>query len=183
MPDPSGWDPAAAVASCRVVARRRSAWRAHNRKYAADDPGGSLRVSGRYNRGLDQFPVAESWPALYLALGQAICLGEVLRHLTPDRLLTLANYRLTELQVTLSAVIDCRNVDQLGLALADLCDDLDYRVPQSLAAAAITRGVEAMLVPSAARLGDNLVVFPHCLRPSSRITVVRTVDPRLIVGR
>ena len=183
MPAPPGWDATAAVAACRIVARRRNAWRAHNRRYAATASGGSLQVSGRYNRGLDLFPPDEAWPALYLGLSEAICLGEILRHLTPARFAALSNYRLTQVRVQLSAVVDCWEPARLGLKFEDLCEDMNYRAPQAIARAAIDRGAEGILVPSATRLGHNLIIFPHCLRPSSRIAVVRSVDPRIYVDR
>jgi hypothetical protein len=43
----------------------------HKRRYPPADPGGAIKVSGkvsgRYNRGLDQFSEDESFGALYLA--------------------------------------------------------------------------------------------------------------------
>ena len=71
----------------------------HKRKYAATDPGGARKVSGRYNRGLDRFSEAESFPALYLATGPEVCLGEVYRHVTQKLLPSLNDYRLSELSV------------------------------------------------------------------------------------
>jgi RES domain len=50
-------------------------------------------------------------------------------------------------------------VGALGLTPADLADDVDYRAPQALAAAAMAAGAEALLVPSVTGLGDNLIVF------------------------
>jgi hypothetical protein len=60
--------------------------------------------------------------------------------------------------------------------------DTDYETTQALGAAANSRGLEGLLVPSATRLGDNLIVFPHNLRSESRIDVVSSRDPRLYVG-
>jgi hypothetical protein len=106
---PPLWSASAVVGRLDFRPWAGPAWRAHRRKYAAADPGGSLRVSGRYNRGLDAFPPEQAFPALYLALGPEICLGEVLRHITPDLLLFLNDYRLTELAVELTGVLDCRD--------------------------------------------------------------------------
>ncbi len=50
MAVPHGWDAPTAVASCPIIGWSDPAWRAHNRKYDATDPGGSLKVSGRYKR-------------------------------------------------------------------------------------------------------------------------------------
>ncbi len=48
---------------------------------------------GRYNRGLDQFASDQVWPAPYLALAPEVCLGEIVRHITPDLLPQLNDYR------------------------------------------------------------------------------------------
>jgi hypothetical protein len=180
---PKGWDAEAAIAACAISPWQGSAWRGHRRKYVATDPGGSRKVSGRYNRGLDQFPADQVFAALYLGLGRDICIGEILRHISPVRLSQLTDYRFSELRLELEVVLDCRDVTALGLAPADLWHDTDYRIPQHLAAAALTRDVEGMLVPSATRLGDNLIVFPDHLRAGSQIVVEGFVDPHLYVPR
>jgi hypothetical protein len=43
--------------------------------------------------------------------------------------------------------------------------------------------LEGLLVRSATRLGDNLILFPDNLRAGSRIEVVPSRDPRLFVQR
>jgi RES domain-containing protein len=179
----TGWDANAAVRARPLEAWKGSAWRAHNARYAADDPGGSLRVSGRYNLGMDRVPAADAWAALYLGLSQAICLGEVLRHITPATLARLSGYRLTELWVEMGAVLDCRDPSAFGLAIVDLCDDFDYGIPQRLAGAAVAAGAEGILVPSVTRLGDNLILFPQNRRAGSVVTIRSWVDPRLYVAR
>ncbi len=83
MPVPEGWDAKAAIEACPVATWEGRVWRMHKRRYAATNPGGARKVSGRYNRGLDRFPEAESFPALYLATSPEVCLGEVNRHVTP----------------------------------------------------------------------------------------------------
>ncbi len=155
----------------------------HARRYAALDPAGSLLVTGRYHRGRDRFPPEEVWPALYLASRAEIGLGEVLRHLTPERLSRLNGYRLSEIAADLVAVLDGRDATLLGLPRDALLHDSDYRVTQAVAAAAVARGAEGLLVPSATLLGDNLVVFPANLRRESRLAVVSARDPRLYVPR
>ncbi len=145
------------------------------------DPAGSLKVSGRFNRGLDHFPVEETWSVLYLALGRDVALAEMIRHLTPELLLRVRNKRLSELQLDLCLVIDCRDLARLGVSPDDFFHDTNYRIPQELGKAAYARGVEAMLVPSATLLGDNLIVFNRNLAESARITVIGSVDPRLYV--
>ena len=60
--------------------------------------------------------------------------------------------------------------------------DTDYEATQALGAAANSRGFEGLLVPSATRLGNNLIVFSQNLLADSRIAVVSSRDPRLYVG-
>lgn len=95
----------------------------------------------------------------------------------------LNEYRLSEIAVVLSAVIDCRDLTALGIASDTLLIDLDYSASQHLSAAAIGLGAEGILVPSATRLGDNLIVFPDNLRPESRLDIVGSRDPVLYVDR
>jgi len=82
----------------------------------------------------------------------------------------IRNYRLSELQVTLAAVLDCRDLSALGLTRKALLGE-SYALGQELAAAAVARGAEGIIVPSATRWGDNLIVFPHNQRPGSQIVV------------
>lgn len=183
MPAPVGWDPREQLARQQLVPWEGQAWRFHWRIYDATDHGGSFRFSARYNRGIDQFPQEQVWPALYVALAPEICLGEILRRLSPEDMASLNQYRLTELEIRLAATFDCRAPAGLGLVLADLVDDYDFTATQELASAAIARGAEGILVPSATGLGDNLVVFPNQVSGSSRLTVVGSRDPRLHIPR
>jgi len=159
------------------------AWRFHARRYEPLDSTGSLLVSGRYNRGSDQFPEDEVFAALYLALSAEVALGEIVRHISPQLASKFNDMRLTEIEVELAAVLDCRDVTALGLALGDLVRDYDFTLTQELAQVAIDRDAEGILVPSATALGDNLILFPDRLRASSRLTVVDSRDPRLYVPR
>lgn len=120
---------------------------------------------------------------LYLALSPEVSLGEVLRHFTPELLPQLNEYRLSELDVELETVLDCRDPAAFGLSAEDLIRDFDFTMTQEIAAAAIAQGAEGILVPSASGLGDNLVVFPAQLRSGSRLAVVGSRDPRLYVPR
>ncbi len=139
-------------------------------------------VSGRYHRAPGEFPNDEVWAALYLALSPEVGLGEVLRHFD-DLMPQLNEYRLSELAVEISVVFDCRNAASLGLTMAGLIRDGDFLLTQELAAEAITRGAEAILVPSATKLGDNLIVFPERLTAASTVTFIGSRDPRLYVRR
>lgn len=179
----SDWNADDAIARCPVVSWQGHAWRIHRQHYAADDPGGSLRVSGRYHRGMDLFRPEDVWPALYLALRPETALGELVRHVTPALLPHLNGYRISELSVRLAAVADCRDASRLGVHADIVLNDRDYTVTQQLGAAVVTARLEGMLVPSATNLGDNLIIFPEVLRESSELRVVTSRDPRLFVYR
>ena len=183
MTGPSSWDARTALAGYRAQPWRGRVWRAHWRIYSATDHGGSLRFSGRYNRGSDQFPEDQAWPAVYLALSAEVALGEIFRHISPEFLANLNEYRVSELEVEMEAVLDCREAKALGLDPGDLVHDYEFEVAQELAAAAIARDAEGILVPSATSLGDNLIVFPARLRSASRLVVIDSRDPRLYVPR
>jgi RES domain-containing protein len=177
------WNPAAALAACPTMPWSGNVWRIHKQKYPATDPGGSLKVTGRYHRGLDQFTSTDTWLALYVALNPETCMGELLRHFSPELYPLLNSYRLTELAVDLRSVADCRDPEVLGLSIADIVDDVDFSTTHRLGEAAYRSGSEGMLVPSATALGDNLVVFTTNLHPGSRIHVLSTREPRLYVQR
>jgi RES domain-containing protein len=179
MPTPIDWDANTAVSACPVIAWESSAWRIHKRKYVATDPGGSRRVSGRYHRGTDQFAAHQAWAALYLATHPEICLAELFRHITPELFPFLNDYRLSEIALRLTAVVDCRLPERLHVPLTALTDDFDYELTQRLGKAVYERGFEGMLVPSATALGDNLILFPLNIRATSRMEIIASRDPRL----
>ena len=81
-------------------------------------------------------------------------------------------------------MLDCRDVSALGVSPAELFHDTNYELGQELAAAALQRNCEGLLVPSATRLPDDvLIIFTDSLRPTSRVEVVEYVDPALYVDR
>jgi hypothetical protein len=124
------------------------------------------------------FPEGPTWPALYCGLTYGVCLAEIIRHLTPIALPSLKHQRLSELSVDLSFVLDCTDLAALGVDQAALFDDYDYSTGQALAAAALARGCEALLIPSATRLPDpNLIIFTTQIRPTSSYLVVGFIDP------
>ena len=137
-------------------------------------------MTGRWHRAIDRYPPNQIWTALYTGLGLHVCLGEVLRNAADDR---LRLFRYSELRVRLAAVLDCRDLTAFGLTSAALLDDLDFDVPHAIATAARRRGAEALLVPSASLLGDNLEIFPDLVRTDSLVEAVRFVDPRLVKRR
>jgi RES domain-containing protein len=178
-------DLSAAVGSSPVIPWSGRTWRFHSRRYEAISAAGSLKVTGRFHRGLDQFDERDCWPALYLALKPHIALGERLRHTSAQTLAQIKTQRLTELNITLEAVLDCcagcgcTESAVSGIAIGELCT-ADYVVTHALAAAARMRGVEAIMVPSCTGFrGGNLVLFPDPLRPQSTIDVVGLEQPIL----
>jgi RES domain-containing protein len=180
---PPGWNAHSALAKFKAESWTGKAWRFHRSRYDPLDSTGSLLVSGRYNRGSDQFPADQTWPALYLALSAGAALGEIIRHITPKLLANLNDFRLSELDASLSMVLDCRDPSALGLHADDLFHDYDFEVPHELADAAIHRKAEALLVQSATGLGVNLILFPSQQRTTSRLTLVDSRDVRLYVKR
>ena len=173
-----------AIGACPILPWQGYAWRAHKRRYEATDWRGSLRVSGRYHRGADRFPQEQIWPALYLGLTYGICLAEIARHLTPVLFSQLKEYRFSRIKLDLVAVVDCRSLGEMRLTPEELFEDFDYEVGQNLAIAARTLRCEGMLVPSAARLPDDiLIIFPDLVRPQSSLRLEESVDPVLYVQR
>jgi RES domain-containing protein len=173
---PKDWDARQAVDAGIIVPVKGAVWRGHRRRYAAIDHGGSLRSSARFHQAAKDFPTGPTWPALYTAFDLAVALGELQRNVRSEE---IDQYRLTEIWVQLDEVLDCRDLAALGLVEADLFDNTDFETPRALAAAAIERNVEGIFVPSASRLGDNLIIFPHLVRARSVVVEVRTIDPVL----
>lgn len=164
------------------------AWRFHNRRYDATSAGGSIKVTGRYHRGQDRFPVAQSWPALYLALAPHLALAERVRHTTPELLRLLNDQRLSLLSIGLHAVLDCCAAPScIDLAIPeltrdDVCRPRDFQISHELALAARALNVEGMIVPSCSRLsGGNLVLFPDRLREGSAVRLLASEAPELYV--
>ena len=179
----AGRDVAAAVSALPALPFSGSVWRAHRARYLGGDAGGSLFVSGRYNRGTDRFPREQSWPALYCGLTRDVCLGEIVRHVSADVLPLLNEYLLSELHVQLAAVLDCCDSTMLGIDMSELLHDYNLELSQGLAEAARNRRTEGILVPSATLLGNVLVIFPDRLREGSGIEVVNSRPMRLYVDR
>lgn len=177
-----------AVAACPVRSWRGEVWRCHGRRYAGDNADGSLKTTGRYNRGRDKFAEHEVWPALYAGLAQHVALGERIRHTTANALSALAAQRVSHLSVRLQRVLDgctpddCLRPAVAGVTLEDLCHPTDYRATHALAEAARARRVEGLLIPSCTRFrGGNLIIFPDLLQPGSAVHVIDAEDPDLFV--
>jgi hypothetical protein len=187
---PIGWNALLALAPFRLERWQGSVWRGHDRDYRGDDAAGSILFSGRYNKGVDTAPLPGCWPALYTSVDRSICYAERLRHTEFDRpRLAAAKWArtvFTRMEVELQAVLNFVDPNPAGLTVDDLCQDsdnptVDYELPHQVAAAAISMGAEALLVPSATRVDDsipNVIIFTAELRPGSSIRVVETVEPR-----
>jgi hypothetical protein len=184
------WDAAAAVEACPTTEWSGDVWRCHGRKYAGDSAAGSLKATGRFNRGSDRFAPHETWPALYTGLALHVALGERLRHTTPESLAQLGNQRISRLRVKLQAVVmacgltGCSDIGVPGMALDDLCNPVDYTKTHEFARAARTTPVpaEALLIPTCTRFSEgNLIIFPDLLRWSSEVRLVESQDPDLFV--
>lgn len=183
----TSWSATAAVRACQTIQWSGDVWRCHHRKYDGSSTGGSLRASGRFNRGRDKFAEHETWPALYTSLGQHIALGERLRHTTPEVLPTLAHQRISRLRVELHTVLvacaptGCADLCVPGLTIDEMCHPLDYTKTQEFARAA-RESVEALLIPTCTRFPEgNLIIFPDRLTWPSGIYVVDSQDPELFV--
>ncbi|MGH2614381.1 MAG: RES family NAD+ phosphorylase [Thermomicrobiales bacterium] len=150
-------------------------WRVHWREVAPTDWSLSLRTTGRYHRGLDLFPRDQAFPALYTSLAPEIAIWEMERRSVTRNLAYLTNNVLTELEVDLDRSLDVSNPTSYGLARAELTGT-DQQMCQELAAAALDRGHEGLLVPSAALSGVNLVLLPRNQTESANIRVVRSLE-------
>ncbi len=184
----TSWRATAAVEACPTTPWSGEVWRCHSRKYEGASADGSLRTSGRYNRGSDRFSELETWPALYTSLGQHIALGERLRHTTPEVLPTLRNQRISKLRVELDNVLvacaptGCADLCVPGLTIDDICHPTDYTKTQEFAFAARESFIEALLIPSCTRFPEgNLIIFPDRLISGPGIYLVDSLDPDLFV--
>lgn len=161
----------------------------HGVRYDALSVRGSELTSGRYHRARAQAPTGPVWRVLYSALDSGTSIREATPNLGPAGTVALRGRRLSELRIELGQVIDLSDPTQLDLSLDEMIADRDYSVPheptptQQLAIAALDRGAEGILVPSATLLGTNLVVLVDNLLSSSRINVLRYVAPRLHAER
>ena len=188
-----GWDANKAIASRSPIPWHGVVWRSHGIDLAASlragtrifydavSDGGSRRKSGRYHRAPDLFSGARVWPALYTSLTDGGCIAEAVRH--AGSLANLDVLRMTRLQVNLSEVLDLTAPISYGLTLVNVIDDYEYETTQEIGLAALLRGMEAILVPPAPRVGTNLVILTENLRPTSSIVALDSIDPRLYVPR
>lgn len=95
----------------------------------------------------------------------------------------LNNYRLSMLRLQLDDVLDFRVPESLGISVDDLRLDTDHELTREIGRAAFDAGAEGILIPSATRLGDNLIVYPENLRETSQLDITGHRHPRLYVER
>lgn len=80
------WDVTAAISPCKILPWSDVVWRSHSARWPAENTDGSLRVSGRFNRGLAIHDRHDAWPVLSMSLSKAIALGVRVRHTSPGAL-------------------------------------------------------------------------------------------------
>jgi RES domain-containing protein len=170
---PHGWSAEQAILAAPSRTFRDTVWRVHWRELAPADWSLSLRSSGRYHRGLDLFPPEQTFPALYTSLAPEVAIWEMVRRSAARNLAYLQNNILSELEVDLTHVLDLSDPTSVGLTSSDLTS-ADHQPGQDLAAAALARGYEGLLVPSAALPGLNLVLLPGNAPEPLPIHVVRS---------
>jgi RES domain-containing protein len=170
-----------------VLAWEGDVWRVHTRRYAATDPGGSLRSQGRWHRGGRTFPPDQVFAALYTAVSDAVATWECIRHSprtsATEMWLRFTSVNLSRLHLSLSTVLDFRDPVSVGVDPAALLGP-DYTLPQAIGAAAFEQKLEGLLVPSATGVGEtdrdyNVIVFTDNLRPGSDIRFVESKAPNL----
>ena len=169
------WNAGQAVTAAASREFQGTVWRTHWRAIEPVDWSLSLRTSGRYHRGLDLFAPDQVFAALYTSLAPEIVIWEMVRRSAAQNLAYLQNNLLSELAVALRRVLDLSDPASVGLTLAALTAR-DPQSCQALAAAALAHGYEALLVPSAALPGLNLVILPANISDPPPIRVVRQTE-------
>lgn len=172
---PPGWNAEQAIAAARGRAFHGTVWRVHWRDVAPADWSLSLRSSGRYHRGLDLFPANQAFPALYTSLAPEIALWEMVRRSAVRNLSYLRNNVLSELDVDLDRVLDMSDPSVVGLTREELTGP-DHEVCQDLAAVALARAFQGVLVPAAALPGLNLVLLPRNLPDPLPVRATRRTE-------
>jgi len=166
------WTADKAVAAAPLHSFQGTVWRVHWREVAPVDWTLSLRTSGRYHRGVDLFPPDQAFGALYTSLTPEVAIWETVRRSAARTLTHLANNVLSELSVDLASVLDLSDPATVGIEITELTGS-DPKPCQDIAAAALVRGCEALLVPSAAvSAGLNLVILPANLAEAVPIRVI-----------
>jgi len=137
-----------------------SCYRMVSQKYDALNTNGSLLYPGRYNSG--------GFLVLYTSDSQEVCEAELARK---TEIKTKLTYKITKLNVKLKKVLDLTN--EKNLRVLDIQENNligDSRdITQHIASLAYQKGYEALLVPSAAGKGNNIILFPENFTKDSTI--------------
>lgn len=167
------------------------------RRYPADNFEGYLRAAGRLNE-IGDGPIG------YFSTSEVTSLAEVIRHIHVRHALAditaleempsvvdqyldgyLNTRRIVEFEVLLVDVLDVRDLAAVGIKPEEFFQtppggwDAGGFISQQLGREVRRRGHEALLVPSASGLGDNLIVFPGNLHPGSMLKPGPHRDPSL----
>lgn len=132
--------------------------------------GASFTYGGRYNK-------PGEFGALYLSDDPAVCEKEKVRQ-AGDNLKLLPPQIVGAIEVEVRDVLDLTdedNIKALGILGRDLIDLVDVTLPREIADVAGRLGIRALLVPSAAAFGKNLVIFEKNLSQTQcKARVIRT---------
>jgi RES domain-containing protein len=120
--------------------------------------------------------------AIYAALEREIAIaeGDHMIEIQPRRI--FRRRVLYELAVDMRRVVDLTHPDALaiaGLTIADIAAD-DFTACQRVGGAAAFLGSDGLLVPSARRAGDNLVIL---IGPGGDVEIERVTEEILFDGR
>lgn len=130
--------------------------------------GQSFAHGGRYN-------MQGEFGALYLGESPEVCKREKLKQVAYNPELLPAQV-LGSIRVDILNALDLtdtKNLNILGLSQDQLTDPLDTTLTLSIGQAARGLGVNALLVPSAAGPGKNLVIFDeHLFDPTSDLKLL-----------
>lgn len=197
LPDPESFE------RCTVGPYIGSAYRGHARIYLPTDFTGSSMYAGR----LHELPSAQIGTGQdrrtgYLAIEEVTALGEIIRHqeaftdmsdaaamkaAAERNVVYLSTRRLTRLELSFSKIRDARNLDALGISrdafFVDGVWDAGGYISQALGQACRLSGDEGVMVPSATRLGDSLILFLENKLASSQIHQGPSRDPSLFLTR
>jgi len=115
--------------------------------------------------------------AVYCCLDPAVCIAEVEYGLARQSRPIKTDLRRTlyRIQVAVGAVIDLSAIlaglEAIGIGKSELFAD-DMKVSQEIGRIATWLGCDGLIVPSARRMGNNLVVYPGRVGDSYRFDVI-----------
>jgi RES domain-containing protein len=146
------------IAKIKLVSLSKIFFRLVPLKYTNDilNPQGNSESGGRYN------PPGE-FTVLYLGESENVCKAEYNARTNPD--LLTSHKILGKLEISLEKVLDLTddtNLEILGLKKKDLMykkKENGWNLTQQIARLAYQIEVEAILVPSSTKKGNNLAVF------------------------